>query len=116
MGTHAECNGSGFWCAPCLQNVCMMAELGEEDHSFRQYFYSASTLRLFVALCQREDVKNIALLSTPSIFYALNEQMRIKTWLLEFDRRWADGNSQFVFYDFNEPVSSLPAHLKCACD
>mmetsp|Transcript_113459 Transcript_113459/g.367025 ORF Transcript_113459/g.367025 Transcript_113459/m.367025 type:complete len:260 (+) Transcript_113459:84-863(+) len=40
--------------------------LGEEDTSLRQYWYSASTLRLLCDLCSREDLKCVALLSTPS--------------------------------------------------
>mmetsp|Transcript_7839 Transcript_7839/g.28647 ORF Transcript_7839/g.28647 Transcript_7839/m.28647 type:complete len:221 (+) Transcript_7839:78-740(+) len=90
--------------------------LGEEDTSLRQYWYSASTLRLLCDLCSREDLKCVALLSTPSIFYALPPEARSKVWLLEFDRRWETGNDRFAFFDFNAPVEELPQHLRGVCD
>jgi len=93
-----------------------MSGLGSEDHLLRQYFYSQSTLQLLVHICESSEPQCIALLSAPSVFFALDAGMRQRALLLEYDRRWERDNDKFIFYDYHIPVQNLPSALQNSCD
>mmetsp|Transcript_45264 Transcript_45264/g.101872 ORF Transcript_45264/g.101872 Transcript_45264/m.101872 type:complete len:197 (-) Transcript_45264:210-800(-) len=91
-----------------------MAQLGDEDHSLAQYWYSPTTIRVLTQLCEGHQC--IALLSTPSIYYALTEEMRSKAVLFEYDRKWEAGNTGFRFFDYEAPPSDLGTEFAARCD
>lgn len=81
--------------------VASMVQLGEEDKDLAQFWYEPHTLRCLRDQCLTEDVKRIALLSAPSLFFALEGEERAKAILFEFDRRWED-NAGFVFFNYRD--------------
>lgn len=56
---------------------------------FLQYWYSPNTIDCLVAELVSLGGK-IALLSAPSIYFALPEQLRSSAYIFDFDKKWAD--------------------------
>ena len=46
--------------------------------------------------------ERIAFLSTPSLYFSLDEEFRSQCYVFDFDKKWASDRG-FVFYDFNRP-------------
>lgn len=79
----------------------------EGDHN--QYWYSSFTIKQIV-----EDIKatgggRVGFLSTPSLYFSLDEDLRSHCYVFEYDKQW-ESDRGFVFYDFNKP-DELPADL-----
>jgi len=74
-----------------------------EKSALNQYWYSDNTIAALAG-----EVKSLhpgqtaAMVSTPSIYFALEEEARLGHKVLDFDTQWND-DPGFVFYDFNEP-------------
>lgn len=73
-----------------------------------QYWYSENTIKLIVEEVTMHATK-CALLSAPSIFFALGPKLRATSKVFEFDRQW-QADPGFVFYDFNKP-DQIPIHM-----
>ena len=52
---------------------------------------------------------SVAYLSTPSLFYSVEEDDRKTSYVFDFDKKW-EYDPNFVFYDFNKP-DELPDNL-----
>lgn len=76
-----------------------------ERADLNQYWYSKATIHTFVEEACASAGK-AALVSTPSIYFSLPEDVRQRSKVLDYDRQWA-GDPGFVFYDFNEPEAVL---------
>ena len=100
-----------------------------EDHCGRtadlnQYWYSASTIDTLTSavrarvfqdrpLQDRPDgcTRDVAFLSTPSLYFSLTPAERQGCCLLDYDKELGgDEGDQFVFFDFNHP-NALPSRL-----
>lgn len=94
--------------------TCKLSEeldqfLGSRDHSLNQFWYSPATIATFTdAICHVAggEHQRIAFLSTPSLFFAMPDDVRRRSVLLEYDQRWAV-HEQFRFFDFNEGVGEV---------
>jgi hypothetical protein len=100
-----------------------------EKCDLNQYWYSEHTIRTMakevehvMAAADREcgtrenSTRNAraALVSTPSIYFALSDACRTQSHVLEFDEQWG-ADRGFVFYDFNRP-EDIPLELHHALD
>jgi len=85
------------------------AELGGCDLALNQYWYSEITIETLSHTIE-ETVGSgggrVAFLSTPSLFFAVSEEVRSEAVLLEFDHKW-DSHSGFRFYNFHEGVGAV---------
>ncbi len=82
-----------------------------ENGDLNQYWYSEKTCE---ALCTavKESISlkggesaRVAFLSTPSLFFSLDEEVRKQCTLFDFDSSLGSCCSQFVFYDYNNPTN-----------
>ncbi|GMH61950.1 hypothetical protein TrRE_jg4420 [Triparma retinervis] len=91
-----------------------------EDPALNQYWYSQGTVEALANECDRiigergSDFK-VAFLSTPSIYFALDEKKRASSYVFDYDRKWDDDRG-FVFYDFNKPEEFEVEGLKGTFD
>lgn len=96
-------------------------DLFSEDWQTSQFWYTDATARtLALALLEGADQESaIAVVSAPSVYIALRNILgergegpaRPTVKLLEYDRRFEVFGSDFVYYDFQQPLR-LPAELK----
>mmetsp|Transcript_80348 Transcript_80348/g.176135 ORF Transcript_80348/g.176135 Transcript_80348/m.176135 type:complete len:378 (-) Transcript_80348:213-1346(-) len=85
----------------------------QERSDLNQYWYSQPTIDAFV-----EEISacggTAALVSTPSVYFSLPQEVKARCKVLDFDRQW-EWDAGFVFYDFNKPID-VPADLHCSFD
>ena len=82
-----------------------------EDPVLNQYWYSQASVEAIAKECKclmdspRSGSNNftVAFLSTPSIYFALDEAHRQNCFVFDYDKKWEDDRG-FVFYDFNKPL------------
>jgi len=87
----------------------------KEKEDFNQYWYSASTIRAIVDECQQHG-KRVACISTPSVFFSMNDELRCSGALLEFDPKFSrKAGPAFLKYDFNDPAN-IPEKLQNVFD
>lgn len=89
----------------------------EEDWRMSQFWYSDETATQLAEEVVREagEGGRIACVSAPSVYQKLKQGVvggadRVSAVLLEYDRRFATYGSDFIFYDYNEPLS-FPASV-----
>uniref|UniRef100_A0A3Q3FGQ4 EEF1A lysine methyltransferase 1 n=1 Tax=Labrus bergylta TaxID=56723 RepID=A0A3Q3FGQ4_9LABR len=89
----------------------------EEDWRMSQFWYSDETATQLAEEVVREagEGGRIACVSAPSAYQKLKQGVvdgadRVSAVVLEYDRRFAAYGDDFIFYDYNEPLS-LPAHV-----
>lgn len=87
----------------------------EEDWRMSQFWYSDETATELAEEAVREagEGGRIACVSAPSVYQKLKQgsvvcSERMSAVVLEYDRRFAAYGEDFIFYDYNEPLS-LPA-------
>ncbi|XP_030613377.1 EEF1A lysine methyltransferase 1 [Archocentrus centrarchus] len=87
----------------------------EEDWRMSQFWYSDETATQLAEEAVREagEGGRIACVSAPSVYQKLKQgsvvgSERVSAVVLEYDRRFATYGEDFIFYDYNEPLS-LPA-------
>ncbi|EAR83940.1 N-6 adenine-specific DNA methyltransferase (macronuclear) [Tetrahymena thermophila SB210] len=81
-----------------------------ENADFNQYWYSPKTIEILVNQVLKHG-KNCAFLSTPSIFYSINDAQFLKQcYVFEFDKKFEKNNPNFVFFDFHKP-EDIPAQF-----
>ena len=71
-----------------------------EVEDLNQYWYSAPTLETLVAECTGW---RCACVSTPSVFFSLDDETRAKSAVLDLDEQWR-GVAGYYRYDFNAPA------------
>ncbi|XP_035532278.1 EEF1A lysine methyltransferase 1 [Morone saxatilis] len=84
----------------------------EEDWRMSQFWYSDETAAQLAEEVIREagEGGRIACVSAPSVYQKLKQGVvdgsdRVSAVVLEYDRRFAAYGNDFVFYDYNEPLS-----------
>ncbi|XP_037646610.1 EEF1A lysine methyltransferase 1 [Sebastes umbrosus] len=84
----------------------------EEDWRLSQFWYSDETATRLAEEAVREagEGGRIACVSAPSVYQKLKQGVvdgsdRVSVAVLEFDRRFAAYGEDFIFYDYNEPLS-----------
>ncbi|MEQ2261196.1 EEF1A lysine methyltransferase 1 [Xenotaenia resolanae] len=89
----------------------------EEDWRMSQFWYSDETAALLAEEVVREagEGGRIACVSAPSVYQKLKQGVvdgsdRVSAFVLEYDRRFATYADDFIFYDYNEPLS-LPSSV-----
>ncbi|KAK2840150.1 hypothetical protein Q5P01_013890 [Channa striata] len=89
----------------------------EEDWRMSQFWYSDETAAQLAEEVVREAGAGgrIACVSAPSVYQKLKQGVvegsdRVSAVVLEYDRRFATYGDDFIFYDYNEPLS-LPASV-----
>lgn len=89
----------------------------EEDWRMSQFWYSDETATRLAEEVIREagEGGRIACVSAPSVYQKLKQGVvdgsdRVSSVVLEYDRRFATYGVDFVFYDYNEPLS-FPASV-----
>lgn len=89
----------------------------EEDWRMSQFWYSDETATQLAEEVVREagEGGRVACVSAPSVYQKLKQAVvsgsdRVSAVVLEFDRRFAAYGDEFIFYDYNEPLS-LPASV-----
>ncbi|XP_029967943.1 EEF1A lysine methyltransferase 1-like [Salarias fasciatus] len=87
----------------------------EEDWRMSQFWYSDETAARLAEEVVREagEGGRIACVSAPSVYQKLKQGVvggsdRVSAVVLEYDRRFAAYGEDFVYYDYNQPLS-LPA-------
>ncbi|KAK2905747.1 EEF1A lysine methyltransferase 1 [Channa argus] len=87
----------------------------EEDWRMSQFWYSDETAALLAEEVIREAGAGgrIACVSAPSVYQKLKQGVvegsdHVSAVVFEYDRRFAAYGDNFIFYDYNEPLS-LPA-------
>ena len=98
----------------------------EEDHAgnmadLNQYWYSAATVASLLSAVRERCLTSgdhgapldVAFVSTPSLFFALQASERGGCRVLDFDKALGAGVPSFTFYDYNSPTA-LPAELQGA--
>ncbi|KAM9342205.1 EEF1A lysine methyltransferase 1 isoform 2-T2 [Pholidichthys leucotaenia] len=87
----------------------------EEDWRMSQFWYSDETATQLAEEVIREagERGRIACVSAPSVYQKLKQGVvdgsdRVSAIILEYDRRFTTYGDDFIFYDYNEPLS-LPA-------
>eukprot|EP01017_Pseudomicrothorax_dubius_P028328 TRINITY_DN3362_c0_g1_i5.p1 TRINITY_DN3362_c0_g1~~TRINITY_DN3362_c0_g1_i5.p1 ORF type:complete len:200 (-),score=62.53 TRINITY_DN3362_c0_g1_i5:48-647(-) len=87
-----------------------------ENREFNQYWFSPATIAFLVEEVTRMKPQRTAFLSTPSVYYSLqDEEIKKNSYLFEFDEKFAKKNPNFVKYDFNRP-EDIPAELEGTFD
>lgn len=105
----------GAAAAPAAAAATTKQALGGEDTSLAQFWYSPGTLRYLLRQCCLPGVTRVALLSAPSLYFAMSGEEREKAWLFEFDRRWS-AEEHFVFFDYNLETQGLATELASSFD
>ncbi|XP_072253855.1 EEF1A lysine methyltransferase 1 [Leuresthes tenuis] len=89
----------------------------EEDWRMSQFWYSDETAAQLAEEVIREagEGGRIACVSAPSVYQKLKQGVvdgsaRVSAVVLEYDRRFAAYGEDFIFYDYNEPLS-LPSDV-----
>ncbi|XP_022596055.1 EEF1A lysine methyltransferase 1 [Seriola lalandi dorsalis] len=89
----------------------------EEDWRMSQFWYSDETATQLAEEVIREagEGGRIACVSAPSVYQKLKQGVvdgsdRVSAVVLEYDRRFAAYGDDFIFYDYNEPLS-FPANV-----
>eukprot|EP00985_Skeletonema_marinoi_P010226 scaffold4824_cov193-Skeletonema_marinoi.AAC.5 len=82
----------------------------DENGDLNQYWYSEKTCHVLCAAVKESmSLKGarVAFLSTPSLFFSLDEEDREQCVLFDFDRSLSLGScsNQFEFYDYNNPTN-----------
>lgn len=84
----------------------------EEDWRMSQFWYSDETATRLAEELVREagEGGRIACVSAPSVYQKLKQGVvdgsdRVSAVVLEYDRRFAAYGKDFVYYDYNQPVS-----------
>ncbi|XP_030284641.1 EEF1A lysine methyltransferase 1 [Sparus aurata] len=84
----------------------------EEDWRMSQFWYSDETATKLAEEVVREagEGGRIACVSAPSVYQKLKQGVvdgsdRVSSVVLEYDRRFAAYGDDFLFYDYNEPLS-----------
>jgi len=87
-----------------------------EDGDYNQYWYSVYTIAKVIEdlVEQAGSDKVIAFLSTPSLYFSLPDEVRARSFVFDYDKKWTSDRG-FVFYDFNDPTG-IPAELLGKCD
>ena len=85
-----------------------------EDPALNQYWYSQNSVDALTQEVSRLITKygkdfKVAFLSTPSIYFALEEEQRSQCYVFDYDKKW-DEDRGFVFYDFNDPTNVTSNH------
>eukprot|EP01064_Diplonema_japonicum_P028296 TRINITY_DN4306_c0_g2_i2.p1 TRINITY_DN4306_c0_g2~~TRINITY_DN4306_c0_g2_i2.p1 ORF type:complete len:394 (+),score=85.61 TRINITY_DN4306_c0_g2_i2:35-1216(+) len=74
-----------------------------ENADLNQYWYSKNTMEAFVKEIQGLTKVGAAFLSTPSLYFSLdNEDVKKNSKVFEYDRQW-ETDPGFVFYDYDKP-------------
>lgn len=86
-----------------------------EVAEMNQYWYSPATIAAMVTEIEAAfgDGQRVAFLSTPSIFFSLDEasSARRNAHVFDYDRQWEKTCEQYRFYDFNDAIGTLDASL-----
>lgn len=92
-------------------------ELGRENASYAQFWYSPKTIDCLLQQCRRPDVNRVAMLSAPSLYFALTKTTALEegdrdrsnpeAWLFEFDTRW-ESDEHFVYFDYRHGPNLIP--------
>lgn len=89
----------------------------KEDWRMSQFWYSDETATRLAEEVVREagEGGRIACVSSPSVYQKLKQGVvegsdRVSAVVLEYDRRFATYGDDFIFYDYNEPLS-FPASV-----
>ncbi|XP_004081646.1 EEF1A lysine methyltransferase 1 isoform X2 [Oryzias latipes] len=90
----------------------------EEDWRMSQFWYSDETATRLAEEVVREagEGGRIACVSAPSVYQKLKQGVvdgseRVTAVVLEFDRRFSTYREDYVFYDYNQPLS-LPVSVE----
>ncbi|CAN0266837.1 unnamed protein product [Hapterophycus canaliculatus] len=73
-----------------------------ENGNLNQYWYSKATIDAIAAEVADFGSGGTAFLSTPSIFFSLDKDLRSKCKVFDLDTKWAK-DPGFVLYDFSKP-------------
>lgn len=84
-----------------------------EDGDYNQYWYSTYSIQQMVEECALVGGR-IGFLSTPSVYFSLEDELRNQCFVFDFDKKW-DSDRGFVFYDFKDP-ENVPEELKKTFD
>ncbi|CAM9352794.1 unnamed protein product [Ectocarpus sp. 6 AP-2014] len=101
-----------------------MAELGGKRNRFlmknpengdlNQYWYSKATIDAIAAEVEEFGSGGTAFLSTPSIYFSLDRDLRAKCKVFDLDTKWAK-DPGFVLYDYTKP-QDIPETLRGTFD
>eukprot|EP00929_Paragymnodinium_shiwhaense_P080959 TRINITY_DN42267_c0_g1_i1.p1 TRINITY_DN42267_c0_g1~~TRINITY_DN42267_c0_g1_i1.p1 ORF type:complete len:231 (+),score=37.42 TRINITY_DN42267_c0_g1_i1:105-695(+) len=84
------------------------------DIGLHQYWYSERTIQALLDEMESCGASRLAILSAPSLFFAMPPSLQEKSTLFEYDNQWAE-HPGFVHYDFNCP-DGIPASCQGAFD
>ncbi|CAM9178573.1 unnamed protein product [Laminaria digitata] len=85
-----------------------------ENADLNQYWYSQATIEAIAAEVAEVGSAGTAFLSTPSIFFSLDKDLRAKCKVFDMDTKWAK-NPGFVLYDFTRP-EDIPQDVRGTFD
>ena len=68
-----------------------------EDADYNQYWYSPYTISKIVEDLSAEfSTGSVAFLSTPSIYFSLDEEFRSRCFVFDFDKKWENDRGTAV--------------------
>ena len=105
-----------------MSNAAAWLAENPEDHvgdaaDLNQYWYSCNTVETLLqcvrgrALHSAHTDLDIAFVSTPSLFFALNATERSMSRVLDFDASLGKDCDEFIQYDFRHPLT-LPEDMR----
>jgi len=102
------------------QDTIEEVHLYSEDWQLSQFWYTEETAEYLakeaILQLQDEPKKRVACICTPSIFIALKKiAPQVEFFLFEFDQRFKSSGSQYIFYDYKNPLS-LPPDMRQTVD
>ncbi|KAK9473717.1 protein-lysine N-methyltransferase [Dipodascopsis tothii] len=101
--------------ADAQADVDFAMDVFQEDWNLSQFWYSdATATTLASALLEglpTDRVARIALVSAPTVYHKLRTMLAgrkdVELYLLEHDDRFRVFGTEYIFYDFNEPLRNL---------
>lgn len=110
-----ECASHTKECSSQQQQESGGFDFAPERSDLNQYWYSDKTIAALAGeVASLPAGQRAAMVSTPSIYFALPPDAREGHRVLDFDEQWKD-DPGFTFYDFNDP-DGVPQDLHHAFD
>jgi hypothetical protein len=77
-------------------------KLTSEKEDINQYWFSETTIEFLINQIKKSKADKIAFVSTPSIFFSSEEDIKEKGYVFDYDERLVKKHKHGVKFDFNE--------------
>jgi hypothetical protein len=77
-------------------------KLTSEKEDINQYWFSEATIEFLINQIKKSGAEKIAFVSTPSIFFSSDEEIKEKSYVFDYDERLVKKHKNAIKFDFNE--------------